>query len=1110
MRIVSYSASFVVLIVAGLVSLSANAAPIFVNADTTVSANATGDVGTTGAPDTDGTDAGAAVIWINSGVDVAFLTGYTFSGGTGGLGGIDAANDGGNTGGLGGQGWLMPESAGTATATGIFVYGGAGGDGRAGGTGGANDTFGGYGANGGSGIHATHDGIQIALVNTIVTGGAGGNGAAAGDAAGDASDNLGGGDGGNGGSGIYTQGLGSAIILTGSTVSGGVGGTGGTSLVGAINAQGGNGGTGITDAGTNTIITLGIGTIVQGGAAGTDGTGGTSGFSSDAGRGVVLTGVGASLTNHGTILGSGTGSTAAVIVIGDTTLIDNYGTIGAASGHSGGGLSIGSATVSSLHNRTGALIQSTGNEDTILLGPGALSSFINEGSILNSGTATSLRINGSIGTFVNSGTIQADSSTAILFADGDMPNIIDNTGGVISNAGATQGAITIIHDLGATGITFEGGQISNTGGFAAIRVFSGQTGGIEIKNAIVNGGVLFQSADETLNLTGATLNGDVEFAAGNNNVNFFGGTTTLSADTQFQNTTYFSVLEGAYVTSNAIQSDANSSIGQLTTILNSTLTLNEDFWADDQVLNQGTIAIAAGKTLISNVVNGDGVYAFGVTDASTVGKIEVQGAGGVLDFTGASLQIVLDNPSTMFVSGTNLLLAEDLGNNAILGFADGTMALDNSALLKFVLYRGDASEIGLTGDLLFAQIQLALLADIASHGDDPNAIALGAALDIIGLDGNAPLDNLMLDLALLGTDAEINAVLDSLLPETDGVAYDVATDAGDQILDVASRRLDGLRGTSVASLEYKVAGLGAAGLRGGLDRKGLEIWGQAFGRLVDQSRHDYNDGYDAGGYGFAAGLDSAFDGGKSLLGAMFAYSQTSADSNTVNRTQTDVDSTQLALYGDRLFDDRIYAKGMIGVGWHRNDIARHDVGGPLGPTVTAAYDAWQLTARAETGRVYKVEPNLTLVPHATVNYAYYDPDDYRETDPSPGDAIPAIGGLGLNVRTEALRSFRVGLGVFARWEIAIDTDALLQPELRLNYRRELIGDRFETTSEFIGAPGLASFRTLGVEPPADILNLGVGALLATAGGIDLRASYDLELKQDYTAHGGYVRASVPF
>jgi hypothetical protein len=38
----------------------------------------------------------------------------------------------------------------------------------------------------------------------------------------------------------------------------------------------------------------------------------------------------------------------------------------------------------------------------------------------------------------------------------------------------------------------------------------------------------------------------------------------------------------------------------------------------------------------------------------------------------------------------------------------------------------------------------------------------------------------------------------------------------------------------------------------------------------------------------------------------------------------------------------------------------------------------------------------------------------------------------------------------------------------------------------------------------------VGAVLATAGGIDLRANYDLELKEDYVAHGAYLRASLPF
>jgi outer membrane autotransporter protein len=295
-----------------------------------------------------------------------------------------------------------------------------------------------------------------------------------------------------------------------------------------------------------------------------------------------------------------------------------------------------------------------------------------------------------------------------------------------------------------------------------------------------------------------------------------------------------------------------------------------------------------------------------------------------------------------------------------------------------------------------------------------------------------------------------------------------------------------------------VAALGTAGLRGPLDRKGVEVWGQAFGRIADQRRRSYNEGYGADGYGFAAGTDTAFDGGRSLLGAAVAYTETDADGDGVNRTASDVDSTQVMLYGDHLFENRVYAKGMLGYGWHANDIARHNVGGPAGPTVRANYDAWSFAARAEAGRAYAYGDGLTLSPRAVASYVHYEPDEYTESGP-----------LGLTVAAETKESFRLGLGVVARWDVALDADALLQPELRLDYRHDLAGDRFETISEFTGAPG-GAFVTEGVRPGRDILNLGIGALLATAAGVDVRASYDLELKEDYAAHGGYVRASVAF
>jgi outer membrane autotransporter protein len=613
---------------------------------------------------------------------------------------------------------------------------------------------------------------------------------------------------------------------------------------------------------------------------------------------------------------------------------------------------------------------------------------------------------------------------------------------------------------------------------------------------------MFSNPDETLNVSATGLgSAGVFFNGGSNNLNFLsGGTTTLSGGWGAQGVTFFSLLANASVVSDAILTDATSSIGSMMTIAGSQLVLNQSFHADNQVLNQGAIAIAPGATLSSAAFVGDGHYVIGVTDPLTHGRIAAVAGAGSIDFTGASFQVALTDPSSMFVAGTNIQIAEDMDNAAIAGVTNGTVLVDNSALLNFLLYRGDAAEVGLTSDLLFAQVQIGLLADIAGEADDPNSIALGAALDAIGLNGDADLDDLMLALALLPTNEDINEVLDALLPETDGIAYDVATDLGDQALDVASKRLDALLADRLDG-SYRVASIAPLALRGSVSdsRAGGRFWMQAFGRAVDQSQHSYNTGYDAGSYGVAVGADTNVDKA-TALGAAFSYTSTDAGGNGVNLTDTKVDSYQLTLYGDHLFDNALYAKGLLAYGWHANDIIRHDVGGIPGNTATGSYDADHVAARVELGRAYRGGDALTLVPRVHLNAAWYSPDGYAEQ---------GVGGLGLVVGPEDLTSLRLGLGLLARWDIALSGGELFRPELRIDYRRDLTQPRFETAAEFLGAPGIV-FRTQGVEPAADILNLGVGALLATAGGVDLRASYDLELKDDYTAHAGYVRASIPF
>lgn len=1103
MRPVSQLKVFIAHIAVGIFALAAPAAAatVFVNTDTTLTTGVTGDAGADGAGNNNGATGNSAVVWTAADVDVLVNAGLTFTGGAGGNGGSDDANTGSNiSGGSGGHGFAMV-SSGTVSASGIFVYGGAGGIGSDGGASGGSDVNGGGGGDGGHGIWADIGTLQISLTDSIVTAGDGGNGGDAGDVLGDATDDAWGESGGWGGHGILllSTASGASVTLNNTAVTGGNGGAGGVSLAPTTNANGGDGGYGIMYFGGGIDLTIGAGSIVQGGEGGAVGTGGIGGSAGIDGAGVILLGFDATLTNHGTILGGNNGlqsGEAAVVVAQDTTLIDNYGAIGAAADHAAEGLFVNGGTLSMLHNRAGGIIQTSGSNPAIYVGAGQIANFVNEGSIVG-GSGSGVRVDGAIGTFVNSGLIQAGNSAALAFLGAGVPDLIDNSGGTITNNSVANATVSFSADLGAAGVTIKGGQVLSGGSAAAIEFGGSQTAAIIVDGVNVGGTIKFDSADETLIVSKSMLAGGVVFGGGNNNLNFDSpGVTTIAPGSVFANASFFTLLAGSNVVSNAEQTDLNSSIGVLTTVAGSMLTLNEDFLTDGTSLNQGTLVISPGAALNSTgSFTSTGTIVFGVAADGTAGQVHSLNG---IDLTGSTVEIDLANPASTFVAGTNLLLASDFDLGAIDGVVNGTQLADNSALMTFLLYRGDAPEIGGNSYQLFAQVQQALLADIAGEGDDPNSIALGATLDEIGLDGDADLDDLMLALALLQSNEDINQVLDALLPETDGIAYDIATDMGDQALDVASKRLDTLLADRLGA-EYRVASAAPVGLRGSVREGAGRFWVQGFGRAVDQSRHNYNTGYDAGSVGFALGADANLDKA-TAVGAAFSYASTDADGNGVNFTDTEVDSYQLTLYGDHLFGNAVYAKGLLAYGWHANDIARHNVGGIPGNTATGSYDADHVTVRAELGRAYKAGGALTLLPRVHANAASYSPEGYSEQ---------GVGGLGLTVAPENLTSVRLGLGALARWDIALSGGALLQPELRLDYRRDLTRERFETVSEFLGAPGV-TFVTQGVEPPADILNIGVGAVLATAGGVDFRASYDVELKDDYVAHAGYVRASIPF
>jgi uncharacterized protein with beta-barrel porin domain len=82
------------------------------------------------------------------------------------------------------------------------------------------------------------------------------------------------------------------------------------------------------------------------------------------------------------------------------------------------------------------------------------------------------------------------------------------------------------------------------------------------------------------------------------------------------------------------------------------------------------------------------------------------------------------------------------------------------------------------------------------------------------------------------------------------------------------------------------------------------------------------------------------------------------------------------------------------------------------------------------------------------------------------------------------------------------------PELHAGYRREVIGDNLQTTSTFTGGGG--AFSGQSPNPAQNKFNLGAQLKYYSTENIELTASYDFDVKQDYAAHAGFLRAGWKF
>ena len=622
--------------------------------------------------------------------------------------------------------------------------------------------------------------------------------------------------------------------------------------------------------------------------------------------------------------------------------------------------------------------------------------------------------------------------------------------GTLTLSGGTQ---TI---SGAIGATNELLQV-NAGANSAVSTFSGTVDAADI-DVTGTGSVTF--ADDVAGNLNFAADGSASIAAGKNITGPIDNTTGLAskgtmtfagATTGITTIGATNVLKALTLSGSATTVAAS---GAVKTALTTTLGTNT-------LTAGGTATTLTGQTIATTL-----------SSATALGHITATGNAVVVAGTLVDVTI----PTSIIVeTGTEFTVIGGAAAGASVATLTAGNITDDSLMVSFT-QKADADNL----------ILVAARDGTSVYSTSGNNTAVGAVLDALGSDGTGVLDTIQANLNAATTQQQINDILESVIPTTDGGSVVAALGVSNATMDMTGQRLAMLR-----------TGDNSTGIAAGNVAMGVSTWGQVFGNSARQDHRDGVDGYDSRTWGLALGMDTKNWIDDATLGIAFSYGRTNVDSNNANTTQTDVGTFQATLYGDFSLSDKAYLNGMAAYAYNNNDTTRHAVGGVGGPDADGNFGANQYTVRAEAGRDYAYG-SATLTPSVMANWMHYTPDSYTETGT----------GANLHVDGDSLNMFEVGLGLNASWLSQNASGSYWQPSLHAGVRHDLVGDKVVSTNNFTG--GGAAFRTEGFDPAQTMVDAGAGLKYYSTANWEFTANYDYELKADYGAHSGYLRAAYKF
>ncbi len=401
---------------------------------------------------------------------------------------------------------------------------------------------------------------------------------------------------------------------------------------------------------------------------------------------------------------------------------------------------------------------------------------------------------------------------------------------------------------------------------------------------------------------------------------------------------------------------------------------------------------------------------------------------------------------------------------------------DNSALFNFIsLIDGD------TVDLVVEEGRTVTDA-VKAVGLRP---ALGAArvIDELIDENSVPMAGLISALGSLATDKEVADAVYQTLPLLTGGAARLVRDTVVTTTGVIDDRMTGLSG-----------GLSSVT---GVNRN---FWITGVGTWNHQDEMDKSSGYNSSLYGVVAGIDGEITSNYSI-GAAFAYVNTQADSDSdiINDTAS-LNSYQGIIYGLYEFNGSSLLRYQLDAGRHMTEGRRHMAFGEgdaaLNETAKSDYGNTSVHAGVSVEHSFALSDSTTFTPRIRGDYISVWSESYDETGAGP---------LNLAVDSELYQT--LVLAVDANLEHALSDAVRLQVNAGAGY--DVMNQRSEVTAAYAGAPDL-SFNVSGMQTGPWLGNAGVTLAYQPAENIELKAGYDLLLRDNFIGNAVALDASWKF